>query len=305
MAADFPDVKVEGEIDRLYQLPLDVFVEARNALAARLKASGNKDGAARVKALARPNQSAWAANQVYWTARGEFDALVASVVRLQNAQLPGAVGGVALKDAMKERREATDAVMRCAASLLTGAGHGTNPSTLLRVSNTLVALAAQAARPSDLCLGRLVQDLEPPGFETFAAIAASPPPAARFAAEPTASGEPSRAAAETLAVSPKAQGAEAGERLRVALAEAEKGLDQARREAREAAGALSVAEKRAEAARAELHEATRRLERAQERAALTAEDETSARQRAEQAASARESAEAERDAALRALRALE
>jgi colicin import membrane protein len=99
--------------------------------------------------------------------------------------------------------------------------------------------------------------------------------------------------------------AEAGERLRVALADAEKRLEQARREFREASGALSVAEKRAEAAKAELQEASRRLERAEERAALTAEDETSARQKAEQAAAARESAEAERDASLRALRAVE
>ncbi|HEY6553522.1 MAG TPA: enterotoxin, partial [Vicinamibacteria bacterium] len=98
---------------------------------------------------------------------------------------------------------------------------------------------------------------------------------------------------------------EAGERLRVALADAEKRLDQMRREAREAAGALSVAEKRAEAAQAELQEARRRLERAEERAALTAQDEASARQRAEQAAAAREGAESERDASLRALRAVE
>jgi chromosome segregation ATPase len=98
--------------------------------------------------------------------------------------------------------------------------------------------------------------------------------------------------------------AEAGERLRVTLADAEKRLDQMRREFREASGALSVAEKRAEAAKAELQEASRRLERAEERAALTAEDETSARQKAEQAAAARESAEAERDASLRALRAV-
>ncbi len=305
MAADSAHIDVEAEIDRLYQVPLTAFVEARNALAARLKASGSKDGAARVKALARPNQPAWAANQVYWTARGEFDALVASVVRLQSAQLAGAAGGAALKDAMKNRREATDAVMRRASALLTAAGHGTNPGTLLKVSNTLEALAAQAARPSEVRLGRLVEDLEPPGFDAFAAIVASGPPTPRPSAGPTASDQPLGAEPEPPVVNLEAERAEAEGRLQVALADAEKRLDQARREAREAAGALSVAQKRAEAAQAELQEARRRLERAEERASLTAEDETSARQKAEQAIAARESAESERDAALGALRAIE
>lgn len=69
-------IDVETEIDRLYQLSLAEFVAARNALAARLKSGGDKDNAARVRALARPNVPAWAANRAYWTARREFDALI-------------------------------------------------------------------------------------------------------------------------------------------------------------------------------------------------------------------------------------
>jgi DNA repair exonuclease SbcCD ATPase subunit len=282
---------LEAETDRLYQLPLDAFVEARNALAARLKARGDKDAAGRVKALVRPSVSAWVSNQVYWQARQEFDAFVTSVERLRTAQLTGAVGGAALRDAMKARRDALEVVLRRAEGLLAGSGHGSSPATLLRVSKTLEALAAERGRPAPVRPGRLAQDLEPPGFEALAALGEGGPPASSPKAEPAA--EKPRATAEPA------------ESLRAALAEAEKRLDRVRREAREAAGVLSVAEKRAAAARDELDEAKRRLERAQDRAALLAQDEVVARQKAEELEASRGAAEAERDTALSALRAVD
>ena len=50
---------LDVEIDRLYQLPLDEFTDARNALA---KAAG-KNGA-KVRGLRKPPVAAWAINQV-------------------------------------------------------------------------------------------------------------------------------------------------------------------------------------------------------------------------------------------------
>ena len=320
MATLPPGLDVEAEIDRLYQLPLDAFVEARNALAGRLRSGGDKEGAARVKALARPNAAAWAANQVYWQARREFDALVASAERLQAAQLPGASGDTGLRDAMKARREAQDAALRSATSLLTSAGHSANPATLLRVANTLEAVAAGGARSGQPRPGRLAEDLEPPGFEAFAASAIGDAPRApspvvqafpvrgeKAAREPEPAVdavEAARAKAESAAEEADARRAEE-EQLRAALADRERALDRERRASREAAGALSVARKRTEAARAELEEAKRRFERAQERVALLAEDEAAKGREAERLDASREAAEAERDVALRALRAAE
>jgi hypothetical protein len=263
-----------------------------------------------VKALVRPNLPAWAANQVYWSARPEFDALLASVERLRKTQQSGA-GGTALRDAMKARRETLDLAVRAASARLASAGHGTNPDTLHRVSKTLEALAAQAARP-----GRLVQDLEPPGFDAFATSGVAEMPRRSPRAEPAVpatvapvAAEPSVdrvEAVEDPAVVEQRRAEDlqiAQEQRRTTLAECEQRLDLARRQAREAAGAQSVAEKRAEAAKAELEEATRRFERAKERAVLTAEDEIAARRTAEQLAAARDVAEADRDDALRALKA--
>jgi hypothetical protein len=320
MATESTDIDIEAETDRLYQLPLDAFVEARNALASRLKAAGDKDGAARVKALARPSVPAWAVNQLHWTARDALDALLASAERLQGAQAGGAAGASELREAMKARRQALGSLVQRAEDLLTKAGHGTNPATLRRVSNTLEALAAPGTRPEGLQSGRLVQELEPPGFDAFAAMAASlserprpsPSPSPRtipFAPPPTAEAKARKAGAATESrkaeATPEEDRVQALESARAALAEAEARLERARRTAREAAGVLSVAEKRAEGARGELDEATRRLERAKERTARTIEDEAAARAEAERHAAARDAAEADRDEALHVVRRLE
>jgi hypothetical protein len=288
---------VQAEADRLYQLDPDAFVEARNALAARLKTQGNREGAGLVKALPRPSVPAWAANQVYWTARREYDLFLASGERLRKAQVQGAAGTTALREAMKARREALDLVLRTAAALLAAAGHGATPETLRRVSNTLEALAADGVRPTPVRAGRLAKELEPPGFDVLAGLAGVEGPAP---ADQRAERELDRTAPPS-AEAVIASTADNAESLRAALAEAEGQLDRARRAARAAAGALSVAEKRAEAARGELEEASRRFDRAQERAAITREDEALARARAEELSASADAAQAERDAAFRAL----
>jgi len=298
-----PSLDVEAEIDHLYCLPLPEFVQARNGLAAKAKTSGDKAAAARVKALPRPSVPAWAANQVFWRARAEFDALLSSMGTLQAAQASGA-SGASLREAMRARREAQAAVMARAQSMLLEAGHDPGPAVLQRVSNTLEALVTGSA--SDAPPGRLVHDLEPPGFEALAQGAVGLSPAPRAAsedasgsplAEPKAEGRPSPEGAPA-----DARRSDALERARAALAEAERKLEEARRAARAAAGARSVAETRAEGARAELADAQRRLERTRERAEITAADETEAQAEAKRLEDARDAAEAARDAALRALR---
>jgi hypothetical protein len=288
------DLDVEAETERLYQLPLAEFVAARNALAARLKSGGNKDDAASVRALARPNVSAWAANQAYWTARREFDALVEATRRLQAAQAEGAPGAT-LREAMKARREAHAAVTARAESLLVAAGHGASPDTLRRVSDTLEALAAESARPDGARSrpGRLVGDLEAPGFEAITQVAVAPSP---DTPRPEA-GHAKERANEARAM--------ALERARAELAEAERSLESARRQAREATGARSIAQERARAARIDLDESTRRFQSARDRAAFAEAAEEAALEEAERKSGACDRAEAARDAALRSLRDME
>src|SRR5579872_3059426 len=70
---EMPSRLLEAEIDRLYQLPLDEFTEARNAVA---KDAGGEAG--RVRALGKPSVPAWIVNQLYWRDRPTWDALIAA-----------------------------------------------------------------------------------------------------------------------------------------------------------------------------------------------------------------------------------
>jgi len=281
---------VETEIDRLYQLPAADFVAARNALAAGLKSAGDKDAVARVRALARPNVAAWAANQTYWTARSEFDVLIDATRRLRSAHAEGA--GTALREAMQQRRQSLAAVLSRAQSLLVAAGLDSGQDTLRRVSNTLEALAVQSSGES-VHPGRLTRDLEPPGFDAIAATLASDAPA--VPSRPSVS--PSEPVTE-----PRAGDLE---RSRAALADAELRLERASQEARDAAKAQSVAEKREQDARDEVEALARRHEEAKQRVGRAAADAAAARAETESKAAARDKAVAARDEALALLSAAE
>jgi len=234
----------DAEVDGLFRLPLEGFTEARNELATRLRGQGRGDDAARVKALAKPTASAWAANQLYWNARPVFEALIHAGGRLRDAQRRGA-GAEELREAIRARRDALQAALREAEAALASAGHGAGPQVLRRVAATLEALASGAGegRP-----GTLTGDLEAPGFDALAGLVArgpAPRPAAKATPEAKAEEARSRAAEEA------------------ALHEAEAARQ--KRRAEEAAATLAEARQRAEGARRELEEAQRRLDRARER----------------------------------------
>src|SRR5688500_7450960 len=71
---------LDDRIDQLYQLPLDEFTAARNALA---KDAG--DRAAEVKKLEKPNLAAWTVNQLYWRDRKAYDAVTRAAEKMRGA----------------------------------------------------------------------------------------------------------------------------------------------------------------------------------------------------------------------------
>lgn len=157
--------------DELYQVPLEAFVAARDALAARLKAAGDKAGAAEVKGLRKPSVPAWAANQVVWRAGAEWARLQAAAAGLRRAHEGG--DSSVLRRAIREQREALLACEARAAAALAEDGHAAPPTVLRKVSGTLLALAHAA--PGALA-GRLAQEMAPPGFDALAGLALPQPP---------------------------------------------------------------------------------------------------------------------------------
>jgi hypothetical protein len=241
------------EIDALFQLPLDQFTPARNALATRLKAAGRTDAAARVKQLSKPPLSAWVVNQLYWRHRKSFDGLLAAGERLRRAQASSlrAAGGKGggLRDAMESRREALAALTTRAGAVLETAGHAAGPEIARRITTTLDALATYGHHPNGPRPGRLTDDVEAPGIETLAALVqgtggrkSGPTRIIPFEREP----ERKRAAADPAAEERRRE--EKRKRLAAAVRDAERALRGARRTAARAEAALKQAAARAKAA---------------------------------------------------------
>ena len=160
--------KLNDEVDELYQLPLAEFTAARNELAARLKQSGRANDANLVKALSKPPVSAWAVNQLYWNHREEFDALLAAGRRFHKASLAGKTAD--LRASLDARRATLSQLADLATSLLSAAGHNPSLETIRRITTTLEALSAQSPSADGPTLGRLSQDVDPPGFESLASF---------------------------------------------------------------------------------------------------------------------------------------
>jgi hypothetical protein len=157
--------KVNDDLDELFKLPLAEFTAARNALATRLKQSGRADDANLVKTLAKPSVSAWTVNQLYWNHRDAFDRLLAAGQRFHKAQTTGKVAD--MRRSLDARREVLSHLSDLATSLLQVAGHNPSQDTIRRITTTLEAISA---RSDGLTLGRLSQDVDPPGFESLASF---------------------------------------------------------------------------------------------------------------------------------------
>src|SRR5688572_29809791 len=145
---------IEAEIDRLYQLPLEEFTPARNALA---KKAGSD--AARVRGLGKPPIAAWAVNQLYWQHGDLWNALVAAAENAQRAHRAVLTGKAAdVRASSKVHEEAVDKALRATLALLADAKHPATDSTKHAIGTTLRAV------PGDEPPGRFTRTLQPAGF---------------------------------------------------------------------------------------------------------------------------------------------
>jgi len=156
-----PSRTLDAEIDRLYQLPLEEFTSARNALAKQAGREGT-----RVRALAKPSVPAWVVNQLYWQERPVWDALISAADnarKVNRAVLGGRSGDIRAANAVHD--EAVDAAFKAALGLLERSGHPATDATRQAVVTTLRAL------PGEESPGRLAKPIQPVGFEALSGIA--------------------------------------------------------------------------------------------------------------------------------------
>lgn len=262
--------KLKDEVDDLFKLPLAEFTDARNELAKRLKQSGRADDANLVKTLTKPSVSAWTVNQLYWNHRVAFDRLLAAGQRFHKAQASGLAGKVAdLRGSLDARREALLRLSELAESLLSDAGHNPSPDTIRRVNTTLEAVSAHASVSDGPTLGRLSQDVDPPGFELLASFVSDPGAmrAARASQKSAAvvSISQQKAVRDTRQVDEKREAEEKRKERQVRIAAAKLSLQSAKRSlvsARTHAQSLDAAQKKANA---EAKEAEKRKREAEDR----------------------------------------
>jgi len=295
-----------SDIDGLFQIPLDEFTAARNALTARLKKAGRADEAEHVKALAKPQISAWAVNQLYWKHRKAFEQLIAAGERFrkaQAAQLAGKSGD--LRAPLEARREALTELAKAAADILRNAGHNPSSDMMRRIATSLEAIATYGAHPDAPPAGRLTDDLDPPGFEALAALIPRDGRGARGSDGPTRvipfRQKPTTRTAGRKKPTPEEAARQREEEHRAhvaaakaALQNAERALRDARKTAEQAEAALKKAAARAKEVEKEKAEIEKRFEKA------TA-DADQARQDARRIASEAENAAQEVEDAERAL----
>ncbi len=156
-------MKIEDEVDKLYQLPLKEFTPARNALAKQ----ADGDHAAAVRALQKPSVPAWAVNQLYWRKRGVYDKLVEAAERLRTTHRSLLAGkSVDLYAAEEAHRATIKSAQQEIRDILAGAEESQSPANLTAIAETLEALPGNSEAP-----GRLTRPLKRMGFEALAGVA--------------------------------------------------------------------------------------------------------------------------------------
>jgi hypothetical protein len=155
-------MKLDDEIDRLYQLPLNEFTPARNALTKQVRGAD----ATQVRTLQKPNTPAWAVNQLYWRARRVYDRLIEAAERLRKAHRSLLAGKPAdLQEFESAHRDAIRDAAQKVREILTAAGDSVTEATMTAVSETLDALPPVEDQP-----GRLTRPLKRMGFEALAGV---------------------------------------------------------------------------------------------------------------------------------------
>ncbi|HYE86799.1 MAG TPA: hypothetical protein VEA16_10620 [Vicinamibacterales bacterium] len=262
--------KADDRIDQLYQLPLDEFTAARNALA-------KETGDAAIKKLEKPNLAAWAVNQLFWRERKLYDEVIKTSGQVRTAykqMLGGKAADVRAAEVFhgEAMRKAKDAIRR----ILEEAGNSASDAVMTPVTETLDAL------PTTDDPGRLTKPLRRTGFEALQGVTITAKPKA-----PSEKSPPRKAAADET------------EKQRRQREEERQDVAMARERLRFAEAAEREAEAALDRARRALERAERTRERVEKELADAAAAEKAAVKEASAAESAYEKAQAERDKLLR------
>jgi hypothetical protein len=256
---------IDTRIAEIYGGPLDEFVTARDALARELRAAGDKDKAAEVKALRKPRALAWALDAAGLAAPDGVTDLAAAAEAVGAAQS----GNGDIREAMARLRAAEGRVVDAAVGAAEGYGQRVDRAAL---GGAVRAVIADPDALADLQAGRLVDTPDAGGLGLAlpsgeAAPRRTPAPKARAAEKParrTKAKAATKAKPDAEPARPEPDKASLAAARRE-LAAAERALRTATNTARREATTASEVEARAAAARRKADEAAAAEEAARER----------------------------------------
>jgi hypothetical protein len=231
-------VSFEREIDDLYQRPLDEFTSARDELVKQLRAEGEREAAAQVKAMRKPTVAVWLVNRLAREDEVGVQRLLKAGDTLAKSQAKVAAGSSSdeFVDARRDEQQALDRLAREAREIAEREGIGA--AAVERATQTLRAASLSDEGRELLKRGRLTEELEPPGFEALTGMTFAAPKLPAKKAAPKAS---RRRELEQAREALKAARAEERELSRAARS-AEEQAGRLRQQADEAAKRVTAAE---------------------------------------------------------------
>ncbi len=249
--------------DELYALLPEEFTAARTTREKEAKASGDKELAAQIHGLAKPNQVAWLANQLARQHGDELRPLLELGAGLRDAE--GSLTGDQLRDFTRQKRLLVSALVQQARQLASRAGRKVSDDTARGLEDTLNAGLADPVAAELLLAGRLTTTLQHSGFGSVSGGSVADSSAQR--PKPAAAPSPQRSGRATSEEDRQAQRLAAADtaldEAQAEAEEAEQALDEARLEMQHAEDAATEAKYDVERLQEELERATAEQTRAE------------------------------------------
>jgi hypothetical protein len=155
-------VDVEPISEELYGLPLDEFIPTRSIREKQARSDGDKDAAAQIHELAKPNLVAWLANQLVRERGDEIRPLLELGAGLREATK--ALSGEQLRELSRQQRQLVYALVQQARRLANAAGRKVSADTARGLEDTLRAALADQDAADALAAGRLTAGMQNSGF---------------------------------------------------------------------------------------------------------------------------------------------
>jgi len=238
-------VDLDRVADELYGLPPEDFIAIRTEREKQAKAAGDRDLAAAIRALTKPNTVGWLANQLVRAHRDQIEPLLELGAGLREATAN--LSGDELRTLGRQRHQLIYALVQLARAIAKDAGRKVSDDTARGLESTLNAALADEAAAEQLLAGQLTDSLERGGFT----------PADDVIEAPVRRASPSPAGAKVASLQ---------EHRAAQLEQARRDVDRAEADVEEARAAQAAAHDAAEQAERDAEQAQARVDEA--RAAL-------------------------------------